>query len=173
MVEIFLQPGELYFGDRHTRIRTLLGSCVSLVLWHRQRQIGGMCHYMLPYRPAHRAGGPDGRYGDDAVQLLLAEIRAANANPADFHVRLFGGGNMFPAITRSHTTHVGKKNVEAARHILAGHRMKIDEEHVEGLGHRHLVFDLGSGHVALRHVAHPEPAGRQLQQLDWAARPGK
>ena len=47
VIEVFLQPGELYFGDRYTRLRTLLGSCVSIVLWHREALLGGMCHYML------------------------------------------------------------------------------------------------------------------------------
>ena len=41
-IEIFLHPGEFYFGDRHTRIRTLLGSCVSIILWHPRLLIGGM-----------------------------------------------------------------------------------------------------------------------------------
>ncbi|MBL8511280.1 MAG: chemotaxis protein CheD, partial [Betaproteobacteria bacterium] len=50
VMDIFLQPGEFYFGDADTRIRTLLGSCVSITMWHPTRRIGGMCHYMLPTR---------------------------------------------------------------------------------------------------------------------------
>lgn len=152
-MDILLHPGEFHFGDRHTRIRTLLGSCVSLVLWHRQRQIGGMCHFILPYRPQLRVKRPDARYGDDAIQFLLTEIHAANAAPGEFHVRLFGGGNMFPALARGPGGQIGHKNVEAARHILARHGMRIDEEHVEGCGHRHLLFDINDGHVLLRHAS--------------------
>jgi len=48
LVEVVLGPGDLYFGDRRTRIRTLLGSCVAVTLWHPKAQIGGMCHYMMP-----------------------------------------------------------------------------------------------------------------------------
>ena len=44
VIEIFLQPGELWFGDEQTRIRTILGSCVAVTLWHPGRRIGGMCH---------------------------------------------------------------------------------------------------------------------------------
>src|SRR5439155_18563598 len=43
-LEIFLQPGEWYFGDADTRIRTLLGSCVAITMWHPRRCLGGMCH---------------------------------------------------------------------------------------------------------------------------------
>jgi len=33
-LEIFLHQGEVYFGDRDTRIRTVLGSCVAITMWH-------------------------------------------------------------------------------------------------------------------------------------------
>ena len=42
-VEIFLQPGDFYFGDENTRLRSLLGSCVSITMWHPTKLIGGMC----------------------------------------------------------------------------------------------------------------------------------
>lgn len=154
-VEIFLQPGELYFGDRHTRIRTLLGSCVSLVFWHPEWLIGGMCHYLLPSRMRRHAGGLDGRYGDEAIELMLSQIRAAGARPEDFQIHLFGGGDMFPGINKNKSNPVGKKNVEAARQIIAAHRLAFLNEHVEGKGHRNLVFDVWSGRVTLRHL----PAG--------------
>ena len=54
VIEIFLQPGDFYFGDKDTRIRTILGSCVSITLWHPTRLIGGMCHFLLPFRGAHQ-----------------------------------------------------------------------------------------------------------------------
>ncbi len=40
-MDIFLQPGELYFGDSDTCIRTVLGSCVSLTFWHPKLLGGG------------------------------------------------------------------------------------------------------------------------------------
>ena len=47
---VFLHPGECYFGGGPTRIATLLGSCVSITVWHPRLLVGGMCHYMLPSR---------------------------------------------------------------------------------------------------------------------------
>lgn len=81
VVEIFLQPGESYFGDKNTRIRTLLGSCVSITLWHPHLLIGGMCHYLLPDRGGKSSTGElDGRYADEAIQILLKEVRAAGTD---------------------------------------------------------------------------------------------
>lgn len=151
VVEIFLQPGEIYFGDRYTRLRTILGSCVSLVFWHPQELVGGMCHFMLPSRGCRGGSRPDGRYADEAMQLMLAEIKASGLNPAAFRLRIFGGGNMFPELTRRHAGHIGQKNVEAALALLENHCLTCVASHVEGYGHRHLLFDVWSGHVHLRH----------------------
>jgi chemotaxis protein CheD len=160
IIEIFLQPGELYFGDRHIRIRTLLGSCVSLVFWHPRRQIGGMCHYLLPSRK-RPVKALDGRYGDEAIALMLREIRAAGAEPRDFHVRLFGGGNMFPGVSRPRANPVGSKNVQAARTLLHAYQLVVRDEHVEGEGHRSLVFDIWNGHVSLKHLPLHPGAGKR------------
>lgn len=161
-VEVFLQPGELCFGDRRTRIRTLLGSCVALVFWHPQRLIGGMCHYLLPSRRFGRPGNLDGCYGDEAIALLLSEIRAAGARPEEFDIRLFGGGAMFPGLYRGRAgAAVGRKNVEAARQIIGGYRLAFTAEHVEGNGYRNLVFDIRTGQVALRHRSPAHAAHRQ------------
>src|SRR5437867_1676153 len=100
VIEIFLQPGEFYFGDKNTRIRTVLRSCVSISFWHAELLVGGMCHYMLPSRNNERRGAiaplSDGRYADEAIALLLKEIDATGASHREFQVKLFGGGNMFP-----------------------------------------------------------------------------
>ncbi|SDL08753.1 chemotaxis protein CheD [Pseudomonas indica] len=153
LIEVFLQPGELYFGDRHTRIRTVLGSCVSLVCWHPFRQIGGMFHFLLPTRPTMAGGELDGRYADEALELMLREIRTAKARPDEFRIQLFGGGSMFPDVMRGNPGQVGRKNVEAARRLLDAHGLACSGAHVEGVGHRSLIFDLWNGHVSVRHSA--------------------
>ncbi len=160
IIEIYLQPGELYFGDRYTRIRTLLGSCVSLVLWHPELLIGGMCHFMLPTRSKRPSRQLDGRYGDEAIEMMLREACVHGIAPSEFRIQLFGGGNMFPEIGRQKDNHVGKKNVEAAKQLLQAHGLTCHGAHVEGTGHRNLIFDLWSGQVSLKHI----PSTRTVHQ---------
>ncbi len=150
--DVFLQPGEYFFGGREVRIRTLLGSCVSLVFWHPQLLLGGMCHYMLPGRARGATHALDGRYADEAVELMLGEIRTSGTQLRDYQVRMFGGGDMFPGISRAERGHVGMKNVVAARELMCRHGFGCVSEHVEGLGHRNLIFQVGSGQVALKHL---------------------
>lgn len=150
VVEIFLQPGELYFGDRYTRLRTLLGSCVSLVFWHPTLLLGGMCHYMVPTRRQPTSSGLDGRYGDEAVAMLLQEIAQSGAPARDFRVRIFGGGDMFPGIRKPNQAHIGTANVEFAHRLVDHYGLHCSATHVEGIGHRHLVFDIWTGRVTLK-----------------------
>jgi chemotaxis protein CheD len=163
-IEIFLQPGEFYFGDANTRIRTILGSCVSITMWHPQRHIGAMCHYMLASRPGRKFHRLDGKYGEDAILMFLQEAVRQDTNPKDYVIKIFGAGNMFPK-QRSHLPceslpceqvidtcrNVSCKNHMIGRAILKHHGFRISAEHVGGSGHRQVMFDIWSGHVWVRH----------------------
>jgi chemotaxis protein CheD len=143
-IEIFLKQGEVYFGDRDTRIRTVLGSCVAITMWHPDLLIGGMCHYMLPSRhprgkkfhcrirdsaigfPSRRATDKkelDGKYADEALELMFTEIQRSG-------------------------THA---DIEVVSQLLAHNGLKVRAEHLGGVGHRNLIFDISNGHVWMRH----------------------
>lgn len=166
VVEVFLQPGELYFGDKHTRIRTVLGSCVSLVFWNQSKHIGGMCHYMLPSRKRHLDVQLDGRYANEAMEMALNEIRSLKTTPSDYKVKMFGGGNMFPEHVRSQRTHVGSQNVSAARELIQKHGFTCVSEHVEGIGHRNIIFDISTGDVFVRHTTVSPTSKVSVRALD-------
>lgn len=162
-IEIFLQPGDFHFGDVNTRIRTILGSCVSITMWHPVRLIGGMCHFQLPARAKRAVTAPDGHYADEAMEMFLKEIRAAKTHPAEYRVKVFGGGNMFPKIRDEIARKPGKagnskhfdmdvagKNVLVARALITSNGFRIEAEDLGGDGHRQLIFDIWSGHAWVR-----------------------
>jgi chemotaxis protein CheD len=154
VLEVFLQPGELYFGESRTRIRTLLGSCVAITLWHPRLEIGGMCHYMLPRRPRRKGWEVeplDGRYAEDAMKIFLGEIRRTRTRAAEFQVKLFGGGRMFKAadsLERRPT--IAEANVEFGRAAIAQCGFKLCAEDLGGHGHRNVILDVWSGDVWVR-----------------------
>lgn len=159
-VDRFLKPGEFHFSQRDTRIRTLLGSCVAITLWHPQLLIGGMCHYLLPTSagPGQRAGELDGRYADQAVRLFMRELARTGTRPEQYQVKLFGGGNQFPQLTQGATGgKVPERNIEAGQRLLADQGFRIEAQHIGGIGHRTLVFELWSGDVWLKHVTATNP----------------
>jgi chemotaxis protein CheD len=155
IAEVFLQPGDLHFGGGRTRIRTLLGSCVAIALWHPRLRIGGMCHYVLPTRqptqPTQRPAKPEGRYAEEAIAIFLRELHTWSTQPSEYEAKLFGGGNMFPDQRRQPALNVSDRNIEAGRAILLQHGFRITAEHLGGSGRRQVLFELWSGHVWLRY----------------------
>lgn len=158
VAEIFLQPGQLWFGDEHTRIRTILGSCVAVTLWHPRRRIGGMCHYMLPSRIRGTGAALDGRYGDEALDMLTREIKAAHGYPHEYEAKLFGGGRMFRrafGTATSGSVQVSERNIAAGRELVQRHGFMVKAEQLGGHGHRHVVFDIWSGYTWVKHAPLP------------------
>ncbi len=158
-IEIYLRPGEFYWGGETTRIQTLLGSCISLTFWHPGRKHGGMCHFMLPEKSAPRNGGEEGRYGTEAMRMFLDEIRKSRAAPNEYQIKMFGGGNMFSNVHDSTgEAWIGANNIDFARRYLEDRSLKIVSEDVGGFYHRKIYFDLWSGHVWVKRTV-PATAG--------------
>ena len=151
VLEIFLGPGEFYFGDGKTRIRTVLGSCVAITLWHPTRLIGGMSHYMLPNRtPRRKNGSPlslDGRYADEVMEMFMRELRRSRSKPAEYQVKIFGGGRMFEHFGKDRSIHVGipERNVQVGRELVSRYGFSFSAEDLGGRGHRNVMLDLWSG----------------------------
>ena len=147
--QVYLEPGDFHFGAAPLRLSTLLGSCVTVTLWHPRRHIGGMCHIQMPGGSARAdAALLDGHYAADAFVLFDLALARHGTAAREYTAKLFGGGNMFPG-TDAATIEVGTKNLAAARRELAARGLKPAAEHVGGAGHRKLVFDLASGDVWL------------------------
>lgn len=156
LIDIFLQPGEYFVGDASYRIRTLLGSCVSITLWHPGRRVGAMSHFLLARRDAGRSAGLDGRYGEEAMLLMSRELTQMDVDPVECQAKIFGGGDMFPQHARRSAPKIGQKNGEAARSLLQAHGIPVVSESLFGIGHRQILFNVGTGDVW----------ARQLQPVD-------
>lgn len=163
---IVLGPGDFHFDRGQTRISTLLGSCVSITLWHPARQIGGMCHYMLCERPRKAQQELDGRYAAEAFQRFLAQAAREGTQPSEYVAKLFGGANMFATTSQavSPTPAIGQNNIDYGRALLNTHRVPLIAEHVGGSGRRKLHFDLWSGDVWL---SFPDGQGATIQGIPW------
>jgi len=163
LTEIYLKPGDFYFGDADTRIRTILGSCISITMWHPSRLIGGMCHFLLPSRTKQTNSKLDGHYADEAMQMFLKEIKGTKTHPSEYRVKVFGGGNMLKHLKNSKADivysstfekqflmDVASRNVLAAQSLLLENGFKLEAEDLGGSKHRHIIFDIWSGDVWVR-----------------------
>ncbi len=146
---VYLLPGQWYVGQKGELVRTLLGSCVGITLWHPVRKIGGMCHFLLPERLRTSSTVLDGRYGDEAVDLLVREIQKTGVKPEEFEAQLYGGADTMPEESNV-KFNVGERNVEKAWALIDQHRFQLMSVDVGGTDPRSISLDLITGAVALR-----------------------
>ncbi len=147
---VFLMPGDYHVGGAQCRISTLLGSCISITLWHPERLVGAMSHFVVS------GTNPDGirnaRYSDDALQLMLTKLRRLGVRPAECKAKIFGGGAMFTQAKRLGIPDIGRRNGEAARELLLGHGIPIVSESLYGEGYRKILFNIGTGDIWVNYV---------------------
>lgn len=148
--DVYIHPGEWRFGDKSIRIRTVLGSCVAVTLWHPQLQIGGMCHYLLPKRSSSDES-LSARYGSDAIALMMETIMQNGGSPKHYQAKVFGGANMLD--TNVGALAVGRRNVVLAEKVLAGYGLKVLASDVGGDCYRQLLFNIEDGAVWVRQGA--------------------
>ena len=153
--KIILHAGDYCFEKTGTHIHTLLGSCVSITFWHPIKKIGGMCHYALPYDPFKSDNILNPRFGDECMQLFKRSIIRSGTVISDYHVKIFGGGNMYEKVPNNHIDSVqqlpvGEKNVAGAYQMLSAENVNILVAHVGEFGYRRLIFDISSGDVWVR-----------------------
>ncbi|MDD3609313.1 MAG: chemotaxis protein CheD [Halothiobacillaceae bacterium] len=152
--EVYLLPGQTWVGRGAYRIRTLLGSCVAVTLWHPGQRVGGMCHYLLAGRQ-NRPTARNPRYAEDAMQVLIEAFSHYGCPVQELVARLFGGGHMFaPTQGRAGSDEqaVPLRNVEVGQRLVREYGMQMQPGHLGGSGHRQVVFDVQTGAVWLRHT---------------------
>lgn len=140
MVMIELMPGQVAMGKVGDQLKTLLGSCVSVILTDPRRTVGVMSHIV-------HVGQPDAMnykntaYGTVAMAEMVRLLYSAGFAPRSCEAYVIGGGNMFPKLFSRH--HVGSSNVDWVLGYLDHHKIKVVKQDLGGDGYRKLVWTVG------------------------------
>lgn len=143
-----LLPGEYFVTAKDMALSTVLGSCVSACLYDQQSKIGGMNHFMLP-SSEDSSGLPIecARFGGYAMDVLIRELLKNGARKQNLVAKVFGGGNVQPAMV---TSAIGSQNAKFVKKYLAERKIPILAGDLEGLYPRKLHFFPQSGRVLLK-----------------------
>ncbi len=128
-------------------LKTILGSCVGVILHDPVRRISGLAHVMLPR--SSRADPSVGKYADTAVPALLAMLTGNGCRLPSLRAYLIGGARMFPGDCDGLDS-IGDQNVRAARAALQRASVPIVFEETGGTQGRAVVFDNLKGEVSIR-----------------------
>ncbi len=151
-------PGEYFATDDATAIATLLGSCVSVCLYDKEKGVGGMNHFMLPKqlheKDATRCSLPysppcknpcSARYGACAFRHLLQRLEVLGARRSRLEAKLFGAGRVMEG-----GSDIGKHNAEFALGYLEEQKIPIVASDLGERYSRKLVFFPATGRVFVK-----------------------
>lgn len=154
---VILMPGQMSFSTAASaQLRTLLGSCVSITLWHPGKRWGGMCHYLLPQRARKAGDALDGRYGDEALQAMVEQLTRLGTKPSDYVAHLYGGADTLPEGS-SLKFNVGERNIEQGWTLIDRYGFQLDGVDVGEDVPRTVSIHLGTGQVDMRRGAGRAP----------------
>jgi chemotaxis protein CheD len=145
--------GQWVVAATPTKIRTLLGSCVGVVLYDRTAKLGGLAHIVLPKAPG--IVDHPGKYADTAIPALIAEFnrRLGSKVATRLTAKLAGGATMFQvdSIARENSTlNIGQRNQDAVEKILNQLTIPILARDMGGVSGRRLTLDTTSGIVTIK-----------------------
>ena len=93
----YLKPGDWYFGKRPGLIRTILGSCVAVTMFHRSSRQSAICHAVMPlceedghcrnYCEEHT------RYTGCIIRRMAESFFEKGIQAKEIEVKLFGGSD--------------------------------------------------------------------------------
>jgi chemotaxis protein CheD len=153
--EVYVQPGESHLIAEPAVMRTVLGSCVGVTFWAPRLGLSALCHPMLPVFPVKSVGMSRAqacRYVDFAIRDLVRQFDQMGARRAEVQVKLFGGGDVLPALKASARGTVGQLNRQTALRVLEEEGYTIAAQSLGGTCGINILFHTGTGEVLLRRL---------------------
>ncbi|AHI04908.1 cheB, glutamate methylesterase [Bdellovibrio bacteriovorus W] len=141
----YLYPGQLIVFKEETLITTLLGSCVAVALYDRQKKIGGLNHYLIDRLPDVNHATP--RYGCFAIPELVRQLEELGSQRKDLIARVYGGANVAEIAIGGES--VGERNIQYALDFLRENGIPIQEKDLGGNSARTIKFNTATGEVRI------------------------
>lgn len=145
MEQKFIYSEQYFIASKPTEIVTVLGSCVAVCLFDKDRQIGGMNHYLIPLW--NGIGLKSLRFGNISTLRLIDEMLNSGARVKSMEAKVFGGAVM--NISDKHS--VGPRNVQVAFDVLKDYNIPIISHDVGGDKGRKIHFNNTDGSVYLKY----------------------
>jgi chemotaxis protein CheD len=154
-LRVNLMPGEYYATNQPVRIHTLLGSCVAACLYDPVNRIIGMNHFLLGNRRYARnlpvCLSEAGRYGINAMELLINDMLKLGAAKKNLRAKAFGGGSIYKNLeVKDNFICVGNVNILFIREFLTIEGIPLIAEDLGGDKARIIHFLSGDYSVHVR-----------------------
>ncbi len=125
-----------------------LGSCLGLVVYDPQIEIGGLLHAMLPLSSINPQKAIDNpaMFVDTGVPLLFNALYALGAVKSRLVVKAAGCGN---PLSKNEIFKIGERNHTVLKKLLWKNGILLASEDVGGTSSRTIHFEVATGQVVL------------------------
>ncbi|OEU62417.1 MAG: chemotaxis protein CheD [Desulfobacterales bacterium PC51MH44] len=137
--------GDMKTGEKEDLLIThALGSCLGLIVYDPEIQIGGLLHAMLPLSKINRDKAQANPYMfvDTGVPTLFNTLYEMGAKKSRLVVKAAGCGN---PMGRNETFKLGERNYSALKKLLWKSDILLEAEDIGGTKSRTVNFDILSG----------------------------
>jgi len=151
--KIIVGIGDIKTGRDPSLIRTNLGSCIGVCLYHPTLKVGGMLHCMLPFCEEYKSK-PDFRpakFADSGLQELANILRKTyGVEFRQLTAKIFGGASMLKDISMR----IGQDNEQSVRASLKALQIPVTAFKTGGEKGYQIDFNLNNGTVSCRIFGH-------------------
>jgi chemotaxis protein CheD len=158
---VYLKPGELFIGEKNTKVTTILGSCVAVTLFGKRLRIGAICHGALPRcrkkGGCHDICGEAFKFVDCSIRYMLGKLRSYGLADKEIEVKVFGGADTL--LTKKENT-IGSMNVKIALELIRQEKLRIISADVGDSFGRKIIFLTHTGEVYLKRLKDASAAGQ-------------
>jgi len=115
MKTLYLNIGECeVIKDRNVNIKIVLGSCIGVVVFHKESQVVGAIHILLPEFKKNTLETKLTAFADTGLAHLFKTMKKFTQDIKDYKAIIAGGAN----IGKSDYCDIGKENYVACKNIL-------------------------------------------------------
>lgn len=149
--DIFLEPGDIYIVRSNRRVVTILGTCISIILYSPTHKKGGIFHAMLPeviekYRYNHHASA---KYVDYAFYYVLNHLLKNGVSKKSLEAKIFGGASV---LSSCQSVEIGIDNIRVGKKLLLEEGIRTVSIDVGGTQARKIVFYPETGDVYMKYI---------------------
>lgn len=159
----YVNIGEVIWAEAGHSAWMVLGSCIAIVMYVPDLQIGTVCHAQLPGQLMKQAVRPHKLSGLNQYFLSRNSKHVAQAyadmlyffdqrkiERQKIQVKLFGGASKHNIQHQGKT--IGQQNIEVAKQLIKKDQLKLIYEDVAGVASRRLIIDFTNGNIEIRYL---------------------
>jgi chemotaxis protein CheD len=156
--EKYIYQGDIFISGLHVKVITVLGSCVSVVLYSEKYRIGGINHGVYPtakdkinYDDCYST---DTIYTDFSILSMLKTFKDYGIKNFEITAKVFGGADIVMNRRYEEKSYdsVGSMNIKSALNMLSENNIKVINKDTGGESGRKIIFYTDTGEVFMKYL---------------------